>query len=259
MSDELNRRKYASRLLAVSSGVALAGCGSSSEDTTIPEETTEKYIVLPENDGLDQYDQITEGGEIATINWSGNILLYEDTNVVDEINQLTLGSFSQSPARVVGTIYIEIDGLGSSLVDKEKVEDEIAEIFQQELESFGINRITETTSDASREYAGRIQLDEFTVPSSELPGTEPLTIDPDPINITAGFDVYPTESNNKFKGHLWISPEAYRMELPPLSITGELNEGIDAYPQLSLNFGKYSSIKRSELAEQVKNASPKTL
>lgn len=265
MSDDqpITRRK----LLAATGTLAatsLAGCseantGENNED--VQQNTTgRKVIRLPQEYDLELFDTISITGEQAHFTWYANILLYSDPAVSEKVKEYTLGQFDQEPMRLVGTIFIGIDGFGSGIAADfadalNVIEPKIEEEFRKELENFGVENVSQTGSGS---FDGELILPEFTIDSFETPGeTEEITFTPEPVEIDAGYDLDKTDDT--FKGGLYIQPENYSTELDTISISSKVGEGIDVDPTLNLPFDKYFTLTAEELQEVVEETEPETV
>lgn len=267
-SDDSKRKTSISRRnVLLSSGsialtTSLAGCGSTSTDgtTNVDSSPSDRLQEIPiEQDTLERYDLRTITGSQATVSYWANILLYSDTKTEQKIKELTLNEFTQSPARILGTIYVQLEGFGSGFVVNQfqgEITNQIANQFEPQLDSFGVQNVTEVQeSDYSKEYRGEIDLGTFTLPKDELPIDTEVTIDGGTITIEAGFDIW--DSDGAIIGFMWVEPVGeYSNDIDPISVSGELGEGVDVDPQLTLDFAEYQSVSRKDFEEATRNANP---
>jgi hypothetical protein len=155
-------------VLATSSALAvasLAGCAAI-DDYPNEDVTTGARLWLPiDHPSLEEYDTKTIDGSIATVEYNTNIILYNDVDLEQLLVERTGGHFTKSPARILGTIYVQTSGFGSSLANRAtgQVRDRLGTELREEMRAYGIVNVTETeTGDSTRrEYSGEVPIKDF--------------------------------------------------------------------------------------------------
>lgn len=252
--ETISRRKVLASSVAVST-VSLSGCGG---DAPTGSRNTGKWIPV-KNSELKPYMTESVTGSRGPVNYTANILLYEDIQMKQKLRSLTLGQFS-SESRILGSIYIQFSGFGSGIASQlqNKIESQIDSELKNTLSDFGVMNLSEIEdTEYSREYEGEIEIGTITVPSQNLPeGTEEISFEPDPVTVSVGFDLLQRKDSN-IPGIIWIEPKKeYSQSVPDISLTGTESDGLNISPYFELTFEEYKSLSLVELEQQISQNKP---
>jgi hypothetical protein len=201
-------------VLATSSALAvasLAGCAAI-DDYPNEDVTTGARLWLPiDHPSLEEYDTKTIDGSIATVEYNTNIILYNDVDLEQLLVERTGGHFTKSPARILGTIYVQTSGFGSSLANRAtgQVRDRLGTELREEMRAYGIVNVTETeTGDSTRrEYSGEVPIKDFH--SFDGDGLTDLQDSFEDVagQMYCGFGLRVDEQDRSaLRGFLWIQP-----------------------------------------------------
>lgn len=195
----------ASSTLAVAS---LSGCAAIDKGTNEDIKTGARLWLPLDHPSVEEYDTRTIDGSIATVSYRINILLYYDIDLEQTLRERTDGGFTHSPARILGTIYIQTDGVGSSFIDRaaEQLREQVEIALQGEMRKYGITEVArrETDDPTTREYRGVVAVGD--VFQHEGVDDEALEEIP-PIEMRCGFELgMSPEANTNLRGSLWIQP-----------------------------------------------------
>jgi len=201
-------------VLATSSALAvasLAGCAAI-DDYPNEDVTTGARLWLPiDHPSLEEYDTKTIDGSIATVGYNTNITLYNDVDLEQLLVERTGGHFTKSPARILGTIYVQTSGFGSSLANRAtgQVRDRLGTELREEMRAYGIVNVTETeTGDSTRrEYSGEVPIKDFH--SFDGDGLTDLQDSFEDVagQMYCGFGLQVDERDSSaLRGFLWIQP-----------------------------------------------------
>ena len=198
-------------VLAISSTLAvasLAGCAAIDGGTNEDIKTGARLWLPLDHPSVEEYDTRTIDGRIATVSYRTNILLYNDIGLEQTLRERTDGGFTHSPARILGTIYIQTDGVGSRFIDRaaEQLREQVETALQEEMRNYGITEIArqETGNPTTREYRGVVAVGD--VFQHDDVDDEALEAIP-PIEMRCGFELRRSpEASTNLRGSLWIQP-----------------------------------------------------
>lgn len=197
-------------VLATSSTLAvasLAGCaaidGFRGEDV----EPGPRLWLPLDHPSLEEYDTETIDGRIATVDYRINVLLYNDAHLERTLRERTDGGFTHSPARILGTIYVQTDGGGSGFVNRalEQLRDQLETVLRGEMRDYGITEIArrETDDPTTREYRGVVAVGDV----FRHDDVDEVIDDVPPIEMRCGFGLETSpDDDTTLRGSLWIQP-----------------------------------------------------
>lgn len=203
-------------VLATSSALAsFAGCAAIDEYTNEDVKTGARPWLPIDHPSLEEYDTRTTDGRIATVEYNTNLILYNGVDLEQVLVERTAGHFNESPARILGTIYVQTSGFGSSLVNRaaRQIRDQLETELRKEMRAYGIVNVTETeTGDSTRrEYSGEVPIKDFHGFDGDVDG-DGLTGLQDSFEDVAGqmycgFGLQVDEQDSSaLRGFLWIQP-----------------------------------------------------
>jgi hypothetical protein len=196
-------------VLATTSALAvasLAGCVALGDYTNEDIKTGARLWLPLDHPSLEEYDTKTIDGRIATVSYRTNIILYSDTTLEETLTERTDENFTKSPTRILGTIYIQTDGFGSSLADRatSQLRDRLDTAIRQEMESYGVENISrESTEEPEYKYVATIPVQHL-INNDGLDDTQLDSLGE--VRMHCGLEITPEQNSNNFRGFLWIQP-----------------------------------------------------
>jgi hypothetical protein len=195
----------ASSTLAVAS---LAGCAAIDDYTNEDIKTGARLWLPLDHPSVEEYDSRTIDGSIATVSYRINILLYNDIDLEQTLEDRTAGGYTHSPARILGTIYIQTDGDGTRFTSSaaEQLRERLETVLREEMRNYGITDIAreETDDPVSREYRG-VVVSEYVSDSDDVDDDALEEIPP--IEMRCGFELgSDPDADANLRGSLWIQP-----------------------------------------------------